>query len=252
MKAVQMKYVLVVTFTLGGLVTLSGWTQNSLTEREVKNQPGTQDKGGIWALDFRFKDPRIIKVHVKGEGTRIFYYMWYQVINYTKEPRRFVPRFELVTLDYPGVYPDFPDPDAHEAIKKVEDPTGYQDIKNSVEIAAEPIPVSKSPDEAFPRAITGVAIWNVSSADPAKRDPKVKEISDATAFSIFISGLSNGYVTVDPIAKGLEPTTRQKTLQLDFKRNVERSTPNTLDLAFQTPAKWIYRPAPKAKEPEDK
>jgi hypothetical protein len=243
MKAVTKKNGLVL-LGLAGLLAAGALGQTSLTEREVKNQPGSQDKGGIWALDFRFKDPRIIKVHVKGEGTRIYYYLWYQVINYTKEPRNFVPRFELVTKDYPENYEDKIKPTVQDAIKKIEDPTGYQDIMNSVEIATQPIPMSKPRDEAFPRAVTGVAIWEVTAADPAMRDPKVKDISDATHFSIFVSGLSNGYVIVDPLVVGLPPLTRHKTLQLNFKRKNERFTLDSRDISFVAPAEWIYRAGP--------
>ncbi len=226
-------------------LAVAGLAQQSLTERDVKNQPGTQDRGGIWALDFRFKDPRIIKVHVPGKGTRIYYYLWYQVVNYTKEPRRFVPRFELVTLDYPANYLDKIEPTVQEAIKKVEDPQKYQDIKNSVEISAEAIPKSLPPDEAFPRMVTGVAIWEATLANPAKRDANVKDISDATSFSIFVSGLSNGHVIVDPLAPGLAPITRHKTLQLNFKRQSERFTLDSRDIQFVPPAEWIYRAGPR-------
>src|SRR5262249_16039205 len=151
------------------------------------------------------KDPRIIKVHVPGKGTRIYYYMWYQVINYMGKPQLFSPRFELVTLDDPGNYLDKTEPTVLDAIKKQEDPTGYQDIKTNIDISAQKIAPSKSPEEAFPHAVTGVAIWPVTEADPAKRDPKAKDISDSTRFSIFVSGLTNASVTVDPIAPGLPP-----------------------------------------------
>ena len=50
-------------------------------EREVKTAPCGGGKSDVWALDFRFKDPRIIKAHIPGRGTRICWYLWYQVIN---------------------------------------------------------------------------------------------------------------------------------------------------------------------------
>ena len=68
--------------------------------------------------------------------------------------------------------------------------------------------------EAFPRAITGVAIWDATSGDPKKRDPKVKDLSDATRFSIFIRGLSNGYVIVDPLVAGVDPSTAKANAAL--------------------------------------
>src|SRR4051812_30749395 len=71
--------------------------QFTFNEREVKSGVSALDKANVWALDFRFKDPRLIKVNVPGYGTRIYWYLWYQVVNRTGEPRKFAPRFELVT-----------------------------------------------------------------------------------------------------------------------------------------------------------
>jgi hypothetical protein len=213
--------------------------QRTFNEREVKSEASTLDKVGVWSFDFRFKDPRLIKVHVPGRGTRIYWYLWYQVINHTSKPERFVPEFELVALDYPAVFHDEVSPTVQEAIKRVEDPTGYQDIKNSVTISSEPIPVSK--EDAFPRAVTGVAIWDGTAADPAKRDPKVKDLADATRYSIFVRGLSNGYVIVDPLVAGEPPITRYKTLQLNFKRVGDRTNLDSRDISFVPPAEWIYR-----------
>lgn len=219
----------------------------TFNEREVKSEPSPLDdpKLDVWALDFRFKDPRLIKVHIPGRGTRICWYMWYQVINHTKEPRTFIPDFELVTLDTPGVYRDEVLPSVQEAIKKIEDPTGYQDIKNSVTIAADPIPLSRPPGEAFPRAVTGVAIWDGTSADPRERDEKKKDLADSTRFSIFVSGLSNGWVVVDPLIAGVgkqePPVVRRKTLQLNFKRLGDRYTLESRQIQFMAPGEWIYR-----------
>jgi hypothetical protein len=229
---------------LAGVVLTLWWkpvdAQNNFNEREVKSQASSLDKAGVWSLDFRFKDPRLIKVHVPGRGTRIYWYLWYQVINRTGEPRMFVPDFELVTLDYPSVQHDLDSPTVVEAIQRIEDPTGYQDIKNSVTISSRKIPVSK--EDAFPVAVTGVAIWDGTAADPTKRDPKVKDLADATRFSIFVRGLSNGFVIVDAPVPGDPPVTRHKTLQLNFKRIGDRNILDSRDITFLPPAEWIYRP----------
>src|SRR5262249_38101374 len=166
----------------------------------------------VWALDFRFKDPRLIKVNVPGRGTRICWYLWYQVINRTKEPRLFIPDFELVTLDYPGVYHDEILPAVQDAIKKIEDPTGYPDIRSAVTRASPPLRVSRPGGQAFPLAVTGVAIWDGTSAAPGARDGKKKDLADSTRFSIFISGLSNGWVLVAPLVAGSPepPVVRRK------------------------------------------
>src|SRR4051794_41078604 len=83
-----------------GLMNAAG-QGTTFNEREVKSERSELDdpKLDVWSLDFRFKDPRLIKVNVPGRGTRICWYLWYQIINRTKEPRVFIPDFELVTLD---------------------------------------------------------------------------------------------------------------------------------------------------------
>src|SRR5918911_1234633 len=111
-------------------------------EREVKPQPNVLDReelntpdSKIWCLDFRFKDPRLITVDVPGRGRKVCWYLWYQVINRTKEPHTFIPDFELVTLDKNTVHHDQVLPKVQEAIRQVEDPSDYLKIKNSVTIA---------------------------------------------------------------------------------------------------------------------
>src|SRR5207302_8410329 len=98
------------------------FSQSNFNEREVKSDVSALDKADVYALDFRFKDPRLIKVNYPGRGTRIFWYLWYQVVNRTAEPQKFVPMFELVTLDNPGVYKDELLPTVVDAIKRIEDP----------------------------------------------------------------------------------------------------------------------------------
>lgn len=234
------------------LALTPAWCQIGFNEREVKSQASLLDRSGVWAMDFRFKEPRLIKLNYPGKGTRIFWYLWYQVINRTGEPRPINPIIELVTLDHPAVYRDELLPYVVNAISKIEDPTGYQDIKNSVTIGSTKIPVSKPADEAFPRAITGVAVWDGSAADPSKRDPKHPDLSDTTRFSIFIRGLSNGYVEVDSPAPGEPPITQYKTLQLNFKRKGDRFSIDSRDIEFVPPAQWIYRSGGRRIPLEDK
>jgi hypothetical protein len=237
-----------IALALGGVGTLP-WIcaqgQGGFNEYEVKSSGTLLDdpKSDIWTLDFRFKPPRLIKANIPGRGTRICWYLWFQVINRTKEPRVFVPEFELVTHDYLGTYFDETLPTVEEAIRKIEDLTGYQEIKNTVTISANPIPVSLAPDRAFPQKITGVAIWDGASADPKSRDDKSRNLSDSQRFSIFVSGLSNGFVKVDPLTnnKGDPPVIRRKTLQLDFKRLGDRYNLDARDITWEAPPKWEYR-----------
>lgn len=219
------------------------WSQLTFNEREVKSTPSKLDKADVWAFDFRFKDPRMIKVNVPGRGTRIFWYMWYQVVNRTGEQRNFIPAFELVTHDPPAVYLDEVLPTVEEAIKRREDPAGIQDIKNTALMTLKPIPVSKPAEEAFPRAVTGVAIWDASSDRPGKNERGDTDLSEVSRFSIFVRGLSNGHVLVDAPTPDLEPITRYKTLQLNFKRTGDRFSVDSRDVTFVPPAEWVYRAA---------
>jgi hypothetical protein len=215
---------------------------NTYNEHEVR-APVAVEKSTVWSLDFRFKAPRLITINVPGRGNRICWYLWYQVVNRTGEARTFIPDFELVTLDYPQSYHDEVLPSVQDAIKKIEDATGYQDVKNSVTIASKPIPPSEAADKAFPRAITGVAIWDGTNADANKRDPNKKDLADATRFSIFVSGLSNGWVLVDAVGQGADarPIVRRKVLQLNFKRSGDRNLLDSRDISFVAPAEWTYR-----------
>jgi hypothetical protein len=223
-------------------------------ERYVKPEANVQDGSAgrnsrLWVLDFKFKDPRLIKVNVPGRGQRVCWYLWYQVINYTGEPRTFVPDFELVTHDTGMVYQDIVLPAAQEAIAKLEDPTGYYKIKNSVTIAAEPIPASLP--RAAPRPVTGVAIW-IDPNEPApdddaatkKRKADAKKLADSNRYSIFVAGLSNGWALTDPIPPDTRPVVRRKTLQLNFKRLGDRFNMKSDEIRFQAPAQWMYRGSP--------
>jgi hypothetical protein len=175
----------------------------------------------VWTLDFKFKDPRLIKVNIPGKGQKLCWYLWYQVKNDTREPRTFIPQFELVRDGRNTVHPDQVLPTVEEAIREVEDPANLLKIKNSVTITNDPIPVSRP--GAQPRAVTGVAIWD----DVAW---------DAPRLTLFVSGLSNGWSVAEPVPPDTQPVLRRKTLQLEFKRVDGK-------LVFVPPSRWVYRPA---------
>lgn len=194
-----------------------------------------QDKQDIWVLDFQFKAPRVITVDIPGRGRKTVWYLWYQIINKTGQPRYFIPEFELVTLDRNSAHRDEVLPAVQAEIAKIEDPTGYFKVRNSVTIAAEPIPPSK-PD-ANPIVVTGVAIF----------PDIVEKAGDTTRFSVFVNGLSNGW-SVDK-----DNTLRRKTLQLNFRRFADGRIQDNRAFQFVPPPEWIYRgtsvPAPQIKEP---
>jgi hypothetical protein len=203
-------------------------------ERTVKPEANVQDADDVksptskvWVFDFKFKDPRLIKVNVPGRGQKVCWYLWYQVINNTSQPQTLIPDFELVTHDRDTVHHDQILPSVQDAIRQLEDPTNYLKIKNSVTIAAEPIPPSRK--EAEPRAVTGVAIWD--DVDP-----------ESNYYSIFIAGLSNGWaVTDDPEKPGVKSIVRRKTLQLNFRRLGDKYLQKSEEIHFVPPAQWMYR-----------
>src|SRR5262245_49669588 len=103
--------VLVLLIALVGLGVASLPLAANPNERYVKPGGNVQDADAarnakLWVLDFKFKDPRLIKVNIPGRGSRVCWYLWYQVINYTHAPRTFIPDFELVTHDTNMTYQD--------------------------------------------------------------------------------------------------------------------------------------------------
>lgn len=210
-----------------GLIAISdspAQPPGSFNVHEVRVQSNVQDKGDIWVLDFLFKDPRLITVDIPGRGRKLVWYMWYQIVNNTGQAHTPTLDFELVTLDKPGVYQDEVLPKVQEAIQKIEDPTGFLDIKNAVTIRR---PLSPSKKDALPHTVTGVAIWDDTT--------KEQNLRDTTRFSIFVSGLSNGW-SVDDNGK-----VRRKTLQLNFRRLGDRFYQDSREIRFVAPAEWVYR-----------
>jgi hypothetical protein len=223
----SLAFVTVLTLALGLGVGLAAGQ-----ERSVERKVNVEDKddihkpdGKIWVLDFKFKDPRLITVDIPGRGRKLCWYLKYEVINNTKEPQTFRPSFEWVTLDRPGVYRDQILPKVQEAIRQIEDPTGYLDIKNSITISRTPIPPSKP--NARPRAVHGVAIWD--DINP-----------DANRFSIFVTGLSNGWSLAE-VPPDNKQIVRRKTLQLNFKRLGDRFYQHAGEIHFVAPEEWVYR-----------
>jgi len=246
-------YLVLICLCLMAVVALCLPLAAGPNERAIKNDTPIQEaeasKGGtLWELDFKFKDPRLIKVNIPGRGERVCWYLWYQVVNRTKAPRTFIPDFELVTHDTNMVYPDQILPTVQEAIQKIEDPTNYYKIRNSVTISGEPIPVT--PEKSAPKAVTGVAIWTDPNEplvdddpDTKKRKDQTPKLLDSNKYSIFIAGLSNGWSQSDaaPGDKDKKDIIRRKTLQLVFQRFGDKYLMKSEAIKFQPPEKWIYR-----------
>ena len=216
-------------------------------ERRVDPVDLPLDKAGVWTLNFRYKPPRIMEVDgfdKNGKPAKqTVWYMWYQVYNRSGEPVYFIPEFELVTRDRNTTHLDEPQPYIFDQIKRFEDrnitperPAGDQNLMTTIQISRRPIPPSL-PD-AFPRLVSGLAIWT----NMAERAPR------AAQFSVYVTGLSNGVATQQsaPTADG-QPITlvTRKTLRLDFIRPTDDNRPEPTDIRPDTsngPAEtWLYR-----------
>ncbi|MFO0797257.1 MAG: hypothetical protein U0804_07250 [Gemmataceae bacterium] len=217
-------------------------------ERPVDPADLPLDRAGVWTLHFRYKPPRIMEVDgfdARGNPARqTAWYLWYQVYNRSGEPVFFTPEFELVTRNPPTANLDEPQPYIFDQIKRFEDrnitperPGGDQNLLSTIQISRRPIPPSL-PD-AFPRLVSGLAIWT----NMAERAPR------AAQFSIFVTGLSNGVATQQsrPVPPSNEPITliTRKTLRLDFIRPTDDNRPEPTDIRPDTgngPAEtWLYR-----------
>jgi len=191
-----------------------------------------QNQAEVWTLDFRFKDLRALQFTPPGRNgdvKKTIWYLRYEIANPTGAPRLFVPEFEIEAAGRVGIGDEVL-PTALEQIAKVEDVTGELDLKDSITIAAQPIPPTKA--DADNRGLAGVATWDHVDTD-------VKELS------IFVSGVSNDWRVAQPVPLDREPEIQRKTLRLDFKRRADQ-------LIFVPPAQWVYRPAKLAKAKEEK
>lgn len=202
------------------------------------------DRDGVWTMNFAYLPPRIVSVDTPDRGKQTVWYMVYQVWNTSDTPQTFIPTFELVTRDGPQMtFLDSPEPAIADKIRAIEDPTGSLDLKTSISISKQKIPVTRA--LSLPRKVYGVAVW-----------PTVSEkAGSVNRFSVFVTGLSNG-LAVSQRDDGSEEV-RLKTLQLDFIRPTDNARPMLGDIRPNDNGglgaeKWIYRVAPVAKKAEPK
>ena len=233
---------------LGGAIGVPISAQDQPGERKVEPQKLPLDRNDVWTLHFRYKPPRIMTVEgfdAKGNPAKqTVWYMWYQVYNRSGEPVTFVPEFELVTKDLNTSHLDEPQPYIFEQVKKFEDRTiskekadGELKLLTTIEMSRKPIPASK-PD-AFPRLVSGLAVWT----DMAEKAPKTNK------FSVYVTGLSNGVAVEQskPLPPNNEVVTliKKKTLRLDFIRPTDDARQQITDIQPDEdpgPAEaWVYR-----------
>jgi hypothetical protein len=193
---------------------IAGWRKLAEAEKKAENR--------LWMLQFRFGNLRLMTIEVPGTGgkTVTVWYWRYDVVNPTDRSHQFVPGFEIVTPE--KVYHDGVWAGLTEAVRRIEDPSRVLDLKNSVTIAAEPIPPAQG--LVSPKGVAGVAVWGYGEPEAAK----------ARSCTIFVSGLTNAWsVTNSPEGD----TLRRKVLKVSFKRVGQ-------EMVLAGPPEWVYRSYP--------
>lgn len=190
--------------------------QQVVFDREKKAVPD------IYVLEFTFRNPRYIMADIPGKGRKLVWYMKYKIVNRTDKPRLFIPTFTLVT-DKGKVYKDTILPRAERAVMNQEDPT--QPLLNSVMMSEKPIPPTPAESNAITR--TGVVFWEDVDLE-------------TKSFSVFVSGLSNGYVRVYD-DKAQKEVLRKKTLQLNFKKLGDQFLVDNKEIRLEGDPIWDYR-----------
>jgi hypothetical protein len=205
----------------------------------ARTAPKPSDLPTTWQLDFKYKEPRPIRVEVPGQKAPVtFWYLEYTVTNQTTDDQGFVPEFVLYTdtgqilragKDVPGT-----------VFRTIKQELGEPLLKDLADISG---PLLRGANNAK----QGVMIFT-------DIDPK------AGSFDIFVGGLSGETARVTPpnpvptatyvSAKEFKDSNKavvmqdvivlRKTLQLHY------SLPGEAAARFQTPAKlvqqtWIMR-----------
>ena len=212
--------------------------QSSSQYRDVTATTLPLDRAGVWTFNFDYTPVRIATVDTPLDGKKRVWYMIYRVSNPTDTPQTFYPEFDLVTKDPNGPavkYLDEPRPTVLDQIRKIEDPTDSLDIKSSISISREKIPVTKM--DSYPRYVYGVAIW----PDVSEKTP------DLNRFSVYVTGLSNGLARAKNEATNQEMISR-KALQIDFVRPTDNVRSTGVDIKENDngglgAVTWVYRPS---------
>jgi hypothetical protein len=180
-----------------------------------------RDKKGIWVLDISFKPVRIRTVEIPGKGRRLIHYLLYKVVNRTGETRMFAPQFVMVN-EKQQRFEDQVIPEAIPVIRKREDP-GIP-LLGAVDVVGM-LPPSTKPN--VEDAVFGAACWD-------------RWDRESDRFSIYVRGLSDGYVEVPPDSGG-KPVTKYKTLRIDFIRRGDARNINENEILLADPKyEWVY------------
>jgi hypothetical protein len=180
-----------------------------------------RDRKGIWVLDFSCKPVRIRTVPVPGKGLRQIHYLYFKVVNRTGKPRMFAPQFVMIN-EKEQRFEDQVIPEAVPLIQQREEPS--IPVLGAVDLIGM-LPPSTKPN--VDDAVFGVACWD-------RWDPK------ADRFSIYVRGLSDGFVEVPPESGG-KASAKYKTLKLNFIRRGDEHNLSEKEIQWADPPyEWVY------------
>ena len=216
-----------------------------MIEVDVPQASGAADRKRVWYMVYRVRNTGKLLKPVRGDDGV------YSTQMASGGPIRFLPQFVLESQDRQAnggrvskAYLDRIIPAAVTAISQRETPGRM--LLNSVQISAQPIPVSA---DRIDRSVWGVATW-------IDIDPRIDFLS------VFVGGLTNayrwtddpaGYHAGDPPGKGRR--FEHKLLQINFWRPGDDIEPNEREFRYGVPLdkaalysvgdgvayRWLYR-----------
>jgi RNA polymerase sigma factor (sigma-70 family) len=215
-----------------GLMTTRGGSGSSLAAAQDDGQPilretdkpapaeakrlgGEPEKKDVWRLDFHYKSMTVSSLNEKKQASLTIHY---QVCNNTGAPQAFVPYFECQARDKQPMAADH----------VVANGKGVTGLKNAVIIASEQLPPDSG--EKKQDGVQGTAAWDNLDLD-------------CESFSIFVGGLSNAQMVVEPKPPAKEPVVYVLMLQMDFTRGGKGNHFTNI-----SEPQWVYRPKPAAPE----
>jgi len=206
-----------------------------ITGQERSEQPN------IWAMELNYKPVRMIQVEITDPKTgksskELVWYLAYRAVvrsssgisdSVKPEDRPwFVPEFTFV-IDKgrrgPQTYSDQIIPEAQAAINKRE----RHVYKNSVEIVA-PLPKITPDRSKVLNSLDGVATWTGIDAD-------------VVYFTVYITGLSNGYRILEEKGPDGNELLARRTLAQNFWRPGDRFEQHEEEIRLKDEPRWVYR-----------
>jgi hypothetical protein len=135
----------------------------------------------------------------------------------------FAPEFTLVAKSSTAVntYRDVISPEAVAAINRRE----KGNYRSGLDVIGT-LPAASNPEDADQQSLEGVAVFRGID-------------TDATRYTIFMSGFSNGFELIPGDTK--KPTIRTKTVKIEYWRPGDRFDVNEPEIRIESKPVWIYR-----------